>query len=226
MLRVVGIWVIALAMGFAVGCGGGDNGDQAKDGDKAGQNGGQAGDGQNQQNGGQPDGGGTDGQTRAMSEAEKRFRQQLGQLLGHFQKFMQEDASPAELTRELKPRPEDLDAIFSKQWAKVAKENFPAVWKDTDPIRPGENAVGLSRRQWISSTDGLRTGRGPAAQIFPGEWRAVAPFMEDDLLVVGVQYVDEVDGKPQLGNAYWAMVLVNGRWVYLPSPDRLLALDE
>ncbi len=135
---------------------------------------------------------------------------QLQKLLGQFPSAQND----AELTRRLKPNPEDYDDIFAGDWPSAFAEAYEQRWRENPPViqaSPEETKVVL----WPVSSSHLRRGRGPRVDQFPQRWQTVAKLIEPRLALVRFAFATP-EGRAR--RAYAALVYVNGRWVYIPEP--------
>lgn len=132
-------------------------------------------------------------------------------------KFLQPNAGHASLTKRLKPTRKDLQAVFKD--AGMVDRAFHAynlMWaspKTAIKGKPEQTQLLI----WTATSEDLASGKGEA-KYFPGGYRQAAEFLKSGLKIVRWKFVQPGE---RLGMAYDGLVVVNGRWVWVPKPWRL-----
>jgi hypothetical protein len=136
-------------------------------------------------------------------------------LLG---KFLQPNAGHASLTKRLKPTRKDLQAIFkTADMVKRAERAYKIMWASPQTAIKGK-AGQTELLVWAATTEEIKSGKGDAKYL-PGGYRRAAEFLKSGLKVYRWKFVQPGE---RLGMAYDGLYLVNGHWVWVPKPWRLL----
>jgi hypothetical protein len=132
-------------------------------------------------------------------------------------KFLQPDANPETMTQQLRPTPADYKAYFVEgSWQKAA-ETYKQLW-DQYPMtiqpQPGQTELLL----WNASVEELKNSTGDSRQ-FPGGYRDIIRHIKPGHTIYYFKFV-----KPgnTLGLAFDGLVFINGHWVLIPKPWRVL----
>lgn len=136
---------------------------------------------------------------------------------GLLQEFLKPRADQAELSRDLRPRPKDYEAVFVPEAVKQAQEGYREPW-DQGKIVLGGKPHQTEVLVWSATSKQLREGTGDAFE-FPGGYKVAAPYFKDGLTFYRFKFV-----RPgqKLGFAWDGLVYVNGHWAIFPKPWRVL----
>ena len=131
--------------------------------------------------------------------------------------FLKPGADLAGLSRQLRPSKDDLAAIFEGDLAAKADKMYGPAWDSGQLVlapKAGQTALLLSS----ATSEELKSG-APAAKEFPGGWAKVSGQLKPGLHFWRFKFVEP--GK-DLGMAFDGLVKVNGHFVVVPKPWRLL----
>ena len=151
------------------------------------------------------------GQARAAvqpgSEAEARA------LLA---KFLEPGADVGAMARALQPTQADVRAVYKEPLASNMVRIYDAVFADKIKVyaKPGQTELLM----WWTTTDALIRGDA-VMRNFPGGYGRVTSYLNPGFPIVRFKFV-----KPgeTVGMAYDGLIFVNGRWVLMPKPWRML----
>lgn len=152
------------------------------------------------------------GSTTKYPGTEEGARQLLTEL-------MKPGADSVKLTLELKPTTADYEAVFAtKEMAQKAEAGYGKLWDviSRDPIKPKEGQTEL--KLWKATTEELKEGKGDAPN-FPGGYARAAAHLKPGLTIYRWKFVRPGE---TLGMAYDGLVFVNGHWVVMPKPWRVV----
>jgi Trypsin-like peptidase domain len=132
--------------------------------------------------------------------------------------FLDPGADRRQLTRELRPSPQDHRKVFTAAFAAKAEAYYASLWDSADAI-VAPNAGQTEVLVYAASSEDLKAWNPKAAQSFPGGWKEMGPH-----LLPGVTWLafDFVKPGEKLGMAYDGLVLVDGKWRLFPKPWRVL----
>ncbi len=130
--------------------------------------------------------------------------------------FLDPAADRAALTAKLAPSPEDVAAVYSEPLASRLSEAYAQMFTPGVAIGPkaGQDTVLMV----YTTTDALRAGNAALA-AFPGGYKDVLQYMNPGFPIVRFKFVREGETT---GMAFDGLVFVNGRWVLMPKPWRML----
>lgn len=135
------------------------------------------------------------------------------------QQFLAPDADRVKLSLALKPTSGDYAKVFANaEMAKKAETVYPMLWENV-PKRPFGPKPGQTEiLVWGATTDDLKAGTGNASK-FPGGYKRAAEHLKPGLKVFRFKFV-----KPgeRLGMAFDGLYNLDGRWVLVPKPWRLM----
>jgi len=129
-------------------------------------------------------------------------------------------ASPEELVRALRPRPEDYARVFVPSTVDRAQMGFGHVW-NTAPRALGK--PGQTQVRAMAAEASMFQDENDISRAFPGGMRKVA-----HMLVPGNIWVSFKLTAPgeSLGMAHDGLVKLDDRWAYFPKPWRVLGDDN
>lgn len=135
-------------------------------------------------------------------------------------KFLDPATDKAALTWSLKPRPEDVRAAYREPLASALIAGYDRLFKPGVAIggKPGQTDM----RTLFTHFSALKNGE-PVLREFPGGYKKVLPYMitapGSDPVIARFKFV-----KPgeTLGMAFDGLIHVNGRWVFMPKPWRVI----
>jgi hypothetical protein len=131
--------------------------------------------------------------------------------------FVKPGADVAALSKALRPTTADLAAIFEADLAAKAETAYGPAWDAGKMVigpKPGQTEVKLSS----ATSEELKSG-APASKEFPGGYAKVAGKLKPGIRVYRFKFVEP--GK-DLGMAFDGLVNVNGHFVIVPKPWRLI----
>jgi hypothetical protein len=132
-------------------------------------------------------------------------------------KFLQPGADHDTMTKKLRPTLADYKAYFiAGSWQK-AKTAYDQVW-DQYPIAVKPNPVQTELLLWNATVDELKNGTGDANQ-FPGGYKDIIQHIKPGHTIYRFKFVEP--GKT-IGMAFDGLVFINGHWVLIPKPWRVL----
>lgn len=131
-------------------------------------------------------------------------------------RFVQPGADRVALTARLKPRPEDIQAVFEPGAAARLIPYYDRLYTPGAQIGPksGQTDVLVT---W-TTTDMLRQGK-PILKDFPGGYEVVRNHLKGRHPIVRFKFVRPGE---KLGLAFDGLIFVNNRWVLLPKAYRAL----
>ncbi len=131
--------------------------------------------------------------------------------------FLKPGADLPGLSKQLRPSTADLAAIFEADLAGKADKIYGPAWDAGQLVlapKPGQTALLLAS----ATSEELKAGAPPAKE-FPGGWAKVTGQLKPGLRFWRFKFVEP--GK-DLGMAFDGLVKVNGHFVIVPKPYRLL----
>lgn len=134
----------------------------------------------------------------------------------YLRQFLHPLADHAALTAALRPTEADIRAVYAPALADRLVPAYDALFKPGAAIGPKEGQTQILT--WRTTTGSLKRGE-PALEDFPGGYRKVRPYLKGEFPIVRFKFVEP--GKIT-GMAYDGLVHVNGRWVFMPKPWRML----
>lgn len=129
-------------------------------------------------------------------------------------KFFAADADHAALTAALKPRPEDVRAVYAEPLATRLVAMYDALFQPGAVIRPKPEHEDLITI--FTTTGKLRSGAS-VLDDFPGGYKKVAAYFVSDVPIGRFKFVKSGES---LGLAFDGLIFVNNRWVLMPKPWR------
>lgn len=132
------------------------------------------------------------------------------------QRFMEPDADRAALTTELIPGESDIRAVYKGTVADRLIDLYGQIFVPGIAIgpRPGQERLLVT----YTSTGALKAGE-PVLDDFPGGYVQAAPHFLVDVPIVRFSFVP---ADRDLGLAFDGLIFVNGHWVLMPKPWRVL----
>ncbi len=132
-------------------------------------------------------------------------------------RFLDPSADRPQLTRELRPTPQDYRRVFTPAFSAQAEAHYASLWDGGDAVvapNAGQTALLVS----TASSEDAKAWNARAAQTFPGGWKEMGPHLQPGVTWVSFKFV-----KPgeTLGMAYDGLVLIDGRWRLFPKPYRV-----
>jgi len=133
------------------------------------------------------------------------------------QGFLKPGASRSEMSKSLKPSDADYDAIFDTDVATKAKAAYAEHWNNEDSILEAEEGQ-TELLLWKATTEQFRDGSGDVSE-FPSGYKKVADKLKPGLTFYRFKFV-----KPENkhGATYDGLVFVNGHWVMVSKPYRVV----
>ncbi|MCB1340895.1 MAG: hypothetical protein KDK24_07505 [Pseudooceanicola sp.] len=132
------------------------------------------------------------------------------------QQFMEPGADRVALTAALKPSPEDIAEVYAEPLAGKLVVSYEQTFTPGIQIgpKPGQNAL------WIAygTTAALKSG-APIKAKFPSAYDQVLQYFRGDHPIVRFKFVE---GDANYGLSFDGLIFVNGRWVLMPKPWRVL----
>ncbi|MEZ5992926.1 MAG: hypothetical protein R3E76_11290 [Planctomycetota bacterium] len=132
-------------------------------------------------------------------------------------KFMEKEADLSLLTNALRPRKQDIEAVYKD----AAAAHYLAYYKaqyDSNPAifgKPEQTELSIT----VLKTDDVIAWTDEAYEVLPGGYQKVKDYLNAGVPIVRFKFV-----KPgeTLGMAYDGLFYVNKRWVFMPKPWRKL----
>ena len=121
-------------------------------------------------------------------------------------------------SRMLAPTREDCEAIFDSKIATSMYRWERKLYRRFNPVVTPNSRKQTELACWESSRSQLLAYEGEA-RFFPGGYREIARHLNPDLQVYRVKFLEP--GR-NIGAAYDLFVYVNGHWVLLWQPWRLV----
>jgi hypothetical protein len=131
--------------------------------------------------------------------------------------FVKPGADASALSKALRPSSDDYRAIFEGQTASDMESAASAAWDSGALVIKGK-AEQTEIRIKSATTEDLRA-QNPAGKEFPGGYARVAQHLKPGLLVYRFSFIEP---GHDLGMAYDGLYFVNGHWVIIPKPWRML----
>jgi hypothetical protein len=128
-------------------------------------------------------------------------------------------ATPEELVRALRPRPEDYARVFVDAAIARAQTGFGELWNAPPkslgkPTQTEVRAIAGDAASFRDDND--------ISKAFPGGYRKIAHLLVPD--VVWVSFKLTAPGE-SLGMAHDGLVKLDDRWAWFPKPWRVLGED-
>ena len=131
--------------------------------------------------------------------------------------FVAPDADHLSLTRSLRPTSADYRALFDEEFAAKIEEAHAKDWDSGKAvIKPKDNQTEI--KVWGATGAELAKGTGNAKE-FPSGYKKVGKYLAADAKFFRFKFVEA--GK-DTGTAYDGLAFVNGRWVIVPKPWKVL----
>ena len=133
--------------------------------------------------------------------------------------FLKPGADYLALTMQLKPRSSDYRAVFaSEELAKKTETAYATLWEmvKKSPIKPKPGQTELLL--WSATTEQLKARTGNSKK-FPGGYKRAVEHIKPGLTIYRWKFVRP--GK-RLGMAFDGLYNIDGRWVFMPKPWRVL----
>ena len=132
------------------------------------------------------------------------------------ERFMEPDADRAALTAELIPGESDIRAVYKGTVADRLIDLYGQLFVPGIAIgpRPDQERMLVT----YTSTGALKAGE-PVLDDFPGGYVQAAPHFLVDVPIVRFSFVP---ADRDLGLAFDGLIFVNGHWVLMPKPWRVL----
>ena len=150
---------------------------------------------------------------RAASSATAGTRAEAEALL---RRFLQPGADLPGLTAALKPAPADVRAVYAEPLATQLIETYATMFTPGVQIGPKPDQTDLIV---VHTSTGKLKSDWPGDGQFPGGYGRVLRYFVDDQPIVRFKFVKPGD---TLGLAFDGLIFVNGRWVLMPKPWRVL----
>lgn len=120
------------------------------------------------------------------------------------------------LTLSLKPSPQDVRAVYSEPLATALIEAYEGMFVPGSVIQPKpEHAQLLS----TFTTTGQLKAEAPVLDDFPGGYKEVLQYIIGDVPIARFKFVEQGE---TLGLAFDGLIYVNGHWVFMPKPWRVI----
>lgn len=135
------------------------------------------------------------------------------------QQFLKPGADRVKLSLALKPKSGDYAKVFADAaLAKKAETVYGGLWESVKkrPLGPKEGQTEILL--WGATTDELKAQTGNSSK-FPGGYKTAAAKLKSGLKVYRFKFVKP--GK-RLGMAFDGLYNIDGRWVLMPKPWRLM----
>lgn len=131
-------------------------------------------------------------------------------------RFLEPGADLPGLTAALKPAPDDVRAVYADPLAAQLIETYATMFTPGVQIGPKPDQTDLIV---VHTTTALLKSAWPGDGQFPGGYGRVLRYFKGDQPIVRFKFV-----KPgeTLGLAFDGLIFVNGRWVLMPKPWRVL----
>jgi hypothetical protein len=127
-------------------------------------------------------------------------------------RFLDPAADRAALTAALRPRPEDVRAVYAEPLASALIAALDGLYASGAAIGP---AAGQDDVLFTLTTTGALRGRQPVLGEFPGGYEQVLDHFVADVPIARFKFVRRGE---TLGMAFDGLIHVNGRWVLIPKP--------
>lgn len=132
------------------------------------------------------------------------------------EKFLDPSSDRAAMTLALKPTPEDVRAVYAEPLAGKLIASYEETFVPGTAIGPKPGQTELLS---IFTTTGALKRGDPVAGEFPGGYDNVREFIIGDVPIGRFKFVEPGES---LGLAFDGLIFVNGRWVLMPKPWRVL----
>ena len=127
------------------------------------------------------------------------------------------DANLTEMSKSLRPSAADYSAIFVDDVVGMAKTKYEEHWTNEDyvlEVKEGQTELLL----WKATREQLLNGSGDVAE-FPSGYKKVAEKLRPGLTFYRFKFVKPGDKH---GMTYDGLVFVNGHWVMVSKPYRVI----
>lgn len=131
-------------------------------------------------------------------------------------RFLQPGADLPALTAALKPAPEDVRAVYAEPLASQLIETYATMFTPGVQIGPKPDQTELIL---VHTTTGQLKSTWPGDGEFPGGYGKVLRYFVGDQPIVRFKFVEPGE---TLGLAFDGLIFVNGGWVLMPKPWRVL----
>jgi hypothetical protein len=132
-------------------------------------------------------------------------------------KFLQPGADHDSMTKQLRPTQAEYKAYFVEGSWQKAMEAYNQLW-DQYPMTVKPNPGQTELLLWKASVEELKNSTGDSQQ-FPGGYRDIIRHIKPGHTIYYFKFVEP--GKT-LGLAFDGLVFINGHWVLIPKPWRVL----
>ncbi len=132
--------------------------------------------------------------------------------------FVAGGADHPTLSKTLRPTSADYRELFDEETATQIEAAATPQWDSGKMVvapKPGQTEVKI----WSASTEDLRAGTGSAKE-FPGGYAKVASRLKPGAVLYRFTFTEP---GHDLGMAYDGLAHVNGHWVIVPKPWRMMA---
>ena len=129
--------------------------------------------------------------------------------------FQQPNADHVALTKRVRPKKEDFDAVFESTAAAKAQSVYGPAWDGGQiVIKPTPEQTEL---KLVSATKEELTNVTGGAEDFPGGYREALPYLKSGVTFYAFRFVKPGDKFGMNGDG---LVYVNGHWRMFPQPWR------
>ena len=135
---------------------------------------------------------------------------QLGMAL------LDKGVDPAELARQLQPRPNDYSRVFGDASAEKARDAYTSHWSTLPAIRPWPAHDEVS--VFEVSVERLQAKAG-VPHGFPPGYEEIAGQLRPGVTWYSLEFSGKTAGRPSI---FDGLVYVDDHWAYFPKPHRLL----
>lgn len=128
--------------------------------------------------------------------------------------------TPEDIIRNLRPRDEDYERVFTAEAAQKAQLGYTALWNAPPRTlgKPGQTQV----LAFASDAESLR-GDNEFSRNFPGGYQRITGYLKPGLVWVAFKLV--VPGQSS-GMAHDGLVFLDDHWAWFPKPWRILSTGE
>jgi hypothetical protein len=131
--------------------------------------------------------------------------------------FLKPGADLHTLTLKLKPSSEDYQVIYKQPLAGNLEKAHKLMWENPRiKVAPKRGQTELVLV--VTTTDAL-IAKDKTLRMFPGGYQRVLSHMKSGFPIARFKFVQSGE---KLGMAFDGLVYVNGRWVFIPKPWRVL----
>jgi|GEM_PF-2832444 len=120
-----------------------------------------------------------------------------------------------DLAYYLKPTPEEYPLAFKEPFIKNLRKYHKRLWKNVDVIIKPYTKAQTEALIWAASPSELEAYSTDDAQHFPGGYREIAQYMNEEVVFYRFRFV--APGR-RIGSGYDAFVYLKGKWWFFPRP--------